>query len=79
MADTPIEGIDGEPLTYAQGKKILPAEWYDEAPTQEISDMMESRPPEAVYAASLRYGFPRDPAIEATLDLSQIPPELLNP
>lgn len=75
-----VEGIpseiDGELLTYDNGK-IIPAEWADGDPTQESIDKQDRTTLLSRYIDSLELGLPRHEGIEARIDMSQVPPELL--
>ena len=69
-----VEGVrssvSGELLTYANGEPI-PAEHYSDY-TQAEADMVDAMTEEEVYASSVRAGLPRDPRIEAELDMVRV-------
>lgn len=77
VGQEPVIGLNGKPLKF-KGNKIIPAEYFDQEPTQEAIDLIESQTPEETYADSLRIGLARDRQLERRLDMSQIPTELLD-
>ena len=50
----------------------MPREWYDGEATQEAIDRVESQMPEEAYVDSLRAGLPRDPDVEARIDMNKL-------
>ena len=54
------------------GSYIVPRELFEDEPSQAIIDMVEGQTSEQVYESILRSGLPRQPRIEARIDMSQI-------
>ncbi len=71
-----IEGVrsypSGELLTYDNGK-IIPKEWFDDSGGSGLPELSD----EETYTEILSIGLPRMPELEATIDMTQIDPELL--
>ena len=64
-------------IATADGSYVVPREYLEEEPSQAITDMIENMSSEEVYTGILKRGIPRQPKIEARIDMSQIDPELL--
>ena len=64
-------------LANADGSYIVPREYFEEEPSQAIIDLVDGLTREQVYEGILRRGIPRQPHIEARIDMGKIDPDLL--
>jgi hypothetical protein len=69
--DRPVRSsVSDKYLTWADGSFVT-HEHYDDYP-QEAPEQVDAMTEEEVYASSLRAGLPRDPLIEARLDIAKV-------